>query len=498
MTTLLCIAVGLLGGLLMTRILKRFNMPVITSYLIAGLLLGPFFIGRLGIPGIGFNTYEQVEGFGLLSDIALGFIALTIGNEFRIEQLKKIGKQATIVGILQAVITTIIVDIALIIFHCIRPDVLSIPAAITLGAIAAATAPAATLMVVRQYKAKGPITEILLPVVALDDAVGLIVFSFSFGIAKTLQSGVVDVAAIIVEPLVEIVLSILVGFLGGLLLSGIVKLFDTNRAKDAAVIAFVFLGVALAKEEFTVGNFSFGIAKTLQSGVVDVAAIIVEPLVEIVLSLLVGFLGGLLLSGIVKLFDTNRAKDAAVIAFVFLGVALAKEEFTVGNFAFGLSPLLLCMMLGATFCNVCKQSTVLMNGADEWEAPLLIIFFVLSGAELNLHMLSSVTVIVAGLVYIISRSLGKYLGAYISCTISKCEKNVVKYLGVTLLPQAGVALGMSSLAMTSLPGDGELVRSITLFGVLIFELIAPTMTRIALTKAGEIKPQTESGMTISE
>ena len=421
MTTLLCIAVGLLGGLLMTRILKRFNMPVITSYLIAGLLLGPFFIGRLGIPGLGFNTYEQVEGFGLLSDIALGFIALTIGNEFRIEQLKKIGKQATIVGILQAVITTIIVDIALIIFHCIRPDVLSIPAAITLGAIAAATAPAATLMVVRQYKAKGPITEILLPVVALDDAVGLIVFSFSFGIAKTLQSGVVDVAAIIIEPLVEIVLSILVGFLGGLLLSGIVKLFDTNRAKDAAVIAFVFLGVALAK-----------------------------------------------------------------------------EEFTVGNFAFGLSPLLLCMMLGATFCNVCKQATVLMNGADEWEAPLLIIFFVLSGAELNLHMLSSVTVIVAGLVYIISRSLGKYLGAYISCTISKCEKNVVKYLGVTLLPQAGVALGMSSLAMTSLPGDGELVRSITLFGVLIFELIAPTMTRIALTKAGEIKPQTESGMTISE
>ena len=421
MTTLLCIAVGLLGGLLMTRILKRFNMPVITSYLIAGLLLGPFFIGRLGIPGIGFHTYEQVEGFGLLSDIALGFIALTIGNEFRIEQLKKIGKQATIVGILQAVITTIIVDIALIIFHCIRPDVLSIPAAITLGAIAAATAPAATLMVVRQYKAKGPITEILLPVVALDDAVGLIVFSFSFGIAKTLQSGVVDVAAIIVEPLVEIVLSILVGFLGGVLLSGIVKLFDTNRAKDAAVIAFVFLGVALAK-----------------------------------------------------------------------------EEFTVGNFAFGLSPLLLCMMLGATFCNVCKQSTVLMNGADEWEAPLLIIFFVLSGAELNLHMLSSVTVIVAGLVYIISRSLGKYLGAYISCTISKCEKNVVKYLGVTLLPQAGVALGMSSLAMTSLPGDGELVRSITLFGVLIFELIAPTMTRIALTKAGEIKPETESGMTISE
>ncbi len=421
MTTLLCIAVGLLGGLLMTRILKRFNMPVITSYLIAGLLLGPFFIGRLGIPGLGFNTYEQVEGFGLLSDIALGFIALTIGNEFRIEQLKKIGKQATIVGILQAVITTIIVDIALLIFHFIRPDVLSIPAAITLGAIAAATAPAATLMVVRQYKAKGPITEILLPVVALDDAVGLIVFSFSFGIAKTLQSGVMDIAAIIIEPLIEIVLSLLVGFLGGLLLSGIVKLFDTNRAKDAAVIAFVFLGVALAKEDFAIGNFSFG-----------------------------------------------------------------------------LSPLLLCMMLGATFCNVCNQATVLMNGADEWEAPLLVMFFVLSGAELNLHMLSSVTVIVAGLIYIISRSLGKYFGAFISCTISKCDKNVIKYLGVTLLPQAGVALGMSSIAMTSLPGDGELVRSITLFGVLIFELIAPTMTRIALTKAGEIKPQTKGNLTISE
>lgn len=412
MTTLLCMAVGLIGGLLMTRILRKWNMPVVTSYLIAGLLLGPFFIGRLGIPGLGFNTYEQVESFSLVTDLALGFIALSTGNEFRISQLKKIGKQATIVGILQAVITTIVVDIALVIFHFIRPDVLSIPGAISLGAIAAATDPAATLMVVRQYKAKGPITDILLPVVALDDAVGLIVFSFSFGIAEALQSGAMDIVSIIVQPIIQIVLS---------------------------------LGL--------------------------------------------GFICGLLLTRIVKAIDNNRAKCSAIIAFVFLDVALSKATLTIGKFSVGLSPLLVCMMLGATFCNVCKQSYELMDRDDEWAAPLLVMFFVLSGAELNLSMLGHIIIILVGLFYILFRSLGKYIGAFISCKIAKCETNVVKHFGITLFPQAGVALGMSAIAMSNLQNDGELVRSITLFGVLVFELVAPTLTRIALTKAGEIKTE---------
>lgn len=410
MTTLLCMAVGLIGGLLMTRVLQKWNMPVVTSYLIAGLLLGPFFIGRLGIPGLGFNTYEQVENYSLVTDLALGFIALSTGNEFRISQLKKIGKQATIVGILQAVITTIVVDIALVVFHFIRPDVLSIPGAISLGAIAAATDPAATLMVVRQYKAKGPITDILLPVVALDDAVGLIVFSFSFGIAEALQSGAMDIVSIIVQPIIQIVLS---------------------------------LGL--------------------------------------------GFICGLLLTRVVKVIDNNRAKCSAIIAFVFLDVALSKATLTIGKFSVGLSPLLVCMMLGATFCNACKQSYELMDRDDEWAAPLLVIFFVLSGAELNLSMLSHVIIILVGLFYILFRSLGKYIGAFISCKIAKCAPNVVKHFGITLFPQAGVALGMSAIAMANLQGDGELVRSITLFGVLVFELVAPTLTRIALAKAGEIQ-----------
>jgi len=413
MTELLSLSVAIFAGLMMTRVLNRWHLPDVTAYLFAGLLIGPFFIGRLAIPGVGFSSYEQLGGLGLISDVALGFIAFSIGNEFRLSQLRETGKQALVVGVLQAVVTTLCVDAALVVFHLVRPDVLSLPAAITLGAIAAATAPAATLMVVRQYKAKGPLTDLLLPIVALDDAVGLVLFAVSFGVAKALCSGVVDVLTIVVNPILEILASVILGALAGALLTWLETLFYSNR---------------------------------------------------------------------------NRV--AMTIGFVFLTVALSKLSFPLGAATLGFSPLLVCMMLGSVFCNLCPLSAEIMERADKWSSPLLVLFFVLSGAELELGVFAHFSSVLVGVVYILSRCLGKYFGARESSRLVKCGRNVVDYLGVTLFPQAGVALGMCVTA-SALPGDGTLIRNIVLFAVLFYELFGPVMTKWALTKAGDIQPKSE-------
>ena len=407
---LLCLSIALLAGLLLSRLAKLVRLPAVTAYLISGVLIGPFVLGALGIPGIGI-TSEQIEGFGLISDLALGFIAFSMGNEFRLSQLKKIGKQATIIGVLQALITTVAVDVALIALHFAMPDTLSIPAAIVLASVATATAPAATLMVVKQYKAKGPVTDVLLPVVALDDAVGLVVFAISFGIAKSMGTASVSPLAIILEPLLEIVLSLLLGFVMGLL--------------------------------FTLCE---------------------------------------------KYFHSRSKRMAVSVAFVMLTVALSSMKFEVCDIHIGFSSLLACMMLGTVFCNICEVSEELMDRADRWTTPVLILFFVISGAELDLSVFAQWTVVVVGIVYIIARSLGKYYGANISARITKSDPNIIKYLGITLLPQAGVALGMAIKAIELGP-DGAIVRNITLFAVLIYEIVGPFLTKMALTKAGDIKEE---------
>lgn len=412
MQTILCMAVVLLAGLIMSRLIKPLQLPAVTAYLIAGILIGPFCLGRLGIDGLGFSSLEQVEGFGLVADIALGFIAFAIGNEFRLSQLKETGKQATVIGIVQAFIATIAVDIALIIVHVIVGDKLSLAAAVTLGAIAAATAPAATLMVVRQYKAKGKLTDLLLPIVALDDAVGLIIFAVSFGIAKALTLGHVNVVSIIVEPIIEIILSIILGAVLGVLL-----------------------------------NFAE------------------------------------------RFFHSRSKRLSLAVTFVLLAVAISMLKFNVGGIHVGFSSLLVCMMLGTLFCNLCDFSEELMDRCDRWTAPLFIMFFVLSGAELDFSVFGDMTIIIIGLIYIIFRSLGKYFGTMISAKAVGCDKDTVKYLGITLLPQAGVALGMSVIARQELGADGTIIRNIVLFGVLIYELFGPMATKIALTKAGNIIPE---------
>ena len=406
----LSLSIALLAGLLLSRLAKIVKLPAVTAYLISGVLIGPFVLGALGIPGIGI-TSKQIEGFGLISDLALGFIAFSMGNEFRLSQLKKIGKQATVIGVLQALITTIVVDVALIALHFAMPNTLSIPAAIVLASVATATAPAATLMVVKQYKAKGPVTDVLLPVVALDDAVGLVVFAISFGIARSMGTAGVS-------PLV----------------------------------------------------------------------IILEPLIEIVLSLLLGFVMGLLFTLCEKYFHSRSKRMAVSVTFVMMTVAISSLKFEVGGIHIAFSSLLACMMLGTVFCNICEVSEELMDRADRWTTPVLILFFVISGAELDLSVFAQWTVVVVGIVYIFARSLGKYYGANISARMTKSDPNIIKYLGITLLPQAGVALGMAIKAIELGP-DGAIVRNITLFAVLIYEIVGPFLTKIALTKAGDIKEE---------
>ncbi len=407
---LISISTALLAGLLLSRLTKGLNLPAVTAYLVAGVIIGPCMLGAFGIEGLGIS-HEQVEGLSIISDAALGFIAFSMGNEFRMSQLKKIGKKATIIGIWQAVFTCILVDAVLIGLHFIMQDKLPLPTAIILGAVATATAPAATLMVVKQYKAKGPLTDILLPVVALDDAVGLVVFAVSFGIAKSMTQVTVSIASIILEPLLEVVLSLALGFVMGLLFTWVERFFH-SRSKRMAVS----------------------------------------------------------------------------VTFVLLTVGLSLLKFEVFGLHIGFSSLLTCMMLGTVFCNICDFSEELMDRADRWTAPILILFFVVSGAELDLTVFADLAIVFIGVVYILSRSLGKCLGATMSAKWTKCNNNIVNYLGITLLPQAGVALGMAMKA-SELGPEGDIVRNITLFGVLIYELVGPSLTKMALTKAGDINKE---------
>ena len=435
MQILVTLSVAIVAGLLMSRITKLFKLPAVTAYLIAGIIIGPFMMGRIdfsflnmGFSHLGFspddfglNGGEKNAAFEVLSNVALGFIAFAIGNEFRLTSLKSIGKQAMVIGILQAVVTTVLVDICLVLLSLAMPNVLSPASAIILGAIASATAPAATLMVVRQYKAKGKLTDLLLPIVALDDAVGLVIFSVSYGVARAMQSGEISVVSMLVNPLIEVVGSILLGALMGWV--------------------------------FTVCE---------------------------------------------KIFHSGSKRMSLSTSFVLLTVAISMLEIKIGEIHIGFSSLLVCMMLGTVFCNLCDFSADIMERADKWTAPLYVMFFVLSGAELRLDILKDVWVLVIGLVYILSRSVGKYLGTYTSSRLVKCEPKIQKYLGITLLPQAGVAIGMSAIVLETFGEPGVLIRNIILFSVLIYELVGPMLTKIALTKAGDIKEKTTEGFNRKE
>ena len=407
---LICMAAAVIGGLMLSRLTKLLRLPAVTAYLVAGLLLGPFFLGALGVKGLGFQSLDQVEELSVLTKVALGFIAFSMGSEFHLHQLRHMGSKAITIGIVQAVVTTIAVDLVLIGMHLLFPHMLSLPAALVLGAIASATAPAATLMVVRQYKADGPLTRLLMLVVAIDDAVGLLLFSVSFGIATALESSSASILGVVVEPVLEIVLSLGLGSLMGLLLNW-VETFFHSRSKRMTIS----------------------------------------------------------------------------VAFVMLTVGLSMLKFTIGPVHCGFSLLLVCMMTGTVFCNVCDTAQELMERVERWTVPLNVLFFVISGAELDLQVLASPVTLAVGGIYILARSAGKYLGAFGSCKVCKCAPAITKHLGITLLPQAGVALGMAMTAGAL--ADGNLVRNVILFSVLVYELVGPALTKRSLLLAGEIRPE---------
>ena len=383
-------------------------LPDVTAFLIAGIIVGPYVLGNLGI---GFTSQNELSAVSILSSIALGFIAFDIGSEFRAASLKEMGKSALFIGIFQAVTATVFVDAALILLSLkLGADILPLPVAITLGAIASATAPAATLMVVRQFKAKGPVTDLLLPIVALDDAAGLVIFAVSMGIAQAMTGGTINLVSIVINPVVEIICSVILGSIMGYILTLLEKLFFSN---------------------------------------------------------------------------SNRL--SMTIAFVLMTISLSSREFYIGQVKIAFSSLLVCMTLGTIFCNMCEYSSDIMARSTKWSAPLYAVFFVISGARLELSVMQNFSVMLIGAVYIIVRCAGKYFGAGISSSMMRCPENVKKYLGITLFPQAGVALGMVVSAQ-SLGGEmGGMIRNIILFSVLVYEIFGPMLTRIALTNAGEIE-----------
>ena len=415
MEILLAIGVAMFAGLFLTRLAVKLNLPDVTCYLIAGVLVGPLCLGQLGVPGLGFHCFVFVEEMSLISDVALGFIAFSIGNEFRLSSLKKIGRQATVIAIFQALTATVLVDVVLLVLHLFLGDKLPVSTCIILGAIATATAPAATMMVVNQYKAKGPLTDILLPIVALDDAVGLIVFAVSNGIAKALISGSVNMVSILVNPIIEIVLSLGLGTLLGWVFREVEIYFNSRSKRLCLAVTFVILSAGFSKMNFELG----------------------------------------------------------------------------GGVEIGFSSLLVCMMCGTIFCNMCDFSEDIMAKTERWTAPIYVLFFVISGAELDLRVFMDLAVVGIGIAYIIARSSGKIIGASISARFMKCVPSIQKYLGITLLPQAGVALGMSVTVAAEFGAEGAVIRNIVLFAVLVYELFGPILTKMALTAAGDIQPKPE-------
>ena len=371
----------------MTRIMKKINLPNVTGYLIAGLIAGPYCLK--------FFSAGELDNMTVVTNAALGFIAFSIGGEFKLSALKQLGAKIFVITLFEAVGASVLVSAVLLAMGY------NAPLALVLGAIASATAPAATLMVVRQYKASGPVTSTLLPVVAIDDAVCLMLFSILSSVAKTIEAGN--------------------GF--------------------------------------------------------QVYATIVKPLIEIVLSLVIGFAVGIVLSLCSKFFKSRANRISLVVTAVFLGVGLSE--------LMGLSSLLLCMAIGAALANFSPVSDAVLEGTDRWTPPLFMLFFVISGAQFNFSILPQVGLV--GVAYILLRSFGKYFGAMAGCAIVKTEKTVKKYLGITLLPQAGVAIGMAQLSLTVVPEYGEQIRAVVLCATLIYELVGPLLTKAALTKAGEIK-----------
>lgn len=386
MDVILKLGIAMFIGLLLTRITKLAKLPNVTAYLIAGVLVGPFVFNIL-------DRYS-LDQFGILTSVSLGFIAFSIGDEFKLSTLKQIGKPALIITVLEALMAVVLVDVITFTFG------FPLPVCITLGALAASTAPAATLMIVRQYKADGPLTRMLLPVVAADDAAGLIAYSISINVAVALASN---------QPL-------------------------------------------------------------------EMMSTFIIPLGQIIGALLVGTIFGFVAALSHRYFLSHTNRMSICIGVVLICSALAEIS--------GLSALLMCMAAGAVYVNSCNSAEKVLNYVDDWTYPLFLLFFVVSGASLDIQALPKVGVL--GIIYVVVRFLGKWIGSYMGAAITHQPSVIKQNIGFALMPQAGVAIGMATLAMKQLPGYGAQVQTVILSATLIYELIGPLAAKFALQRAGEI------------
>lgn len=387
MNLLFYLAIMLFAGLLFGRLLKLVKLPNVTGYLIAGLVLGPFVTKIL--------SAEQVESLSVISNMALSFIAFTVGLSFKRSYFKRVGMTPVVIALLEALVAVFLVQGALIAAG------FDVAFSIVLGAIAAATAPAATIMVIKQYGAKGPVTDTLMAVVAIDDAVALVAFGFAVSIAGVISGN------------------------GG-------------------------------------GNIFLSI---------------LQPLWQVFLSLLIGTVMGVLFKIPLRFFKKSGNRLIIIIGFVFMTSALAT--------LCGVSELLACMALGSVFCNISTESDSINDLCDFFTPPLFELFFVVSGAGLDVSVLPQIGVM--GAIYVVVRCVGKYLGAFIGAKIMKAPDAVAKYIGPTLIPQAGVAIGLTIVAQSVVPHYAAQVRAVILCGTLIYELVGPAITKITLKKAGEIQ-----------
>ncbi len=386
--TLFNFAILLLCGLIFAKIIRYFKLPDVTGYLIGGLIIGPSVLGLL--------SADAVAGLLLVSDVALGFIAFSIGSEFKLSYFKRVGMTPIVIAIFESFVAVLFVTLGLVLSGQ------TLPFSLVLGAIAAATAPAATIMVIKQYRAKGPVTETLLSVVAIDDATALIAFGIAVAVAQTLTS----------TADVSLVLSIL------------------------------------------------------------------KPVLEIAEALLGGALLGVLFTVMLRFFKVQSNRMVLAIAFVLVTSAVAN--------ALNISALLTTMAMGAVFANLCKNSSEVMSLCDHVTPPVFMMFFVLSGAGLNLAILPSIGVV--GVIYVVLRVMGKMAGAWFGATVMKADHNVRRWLGPALIPQAGVAIGLTVVAQQVVPQYAEVVRAVVLCGTLIYELVGPGVAKWTLQKAGEIEP----------
>ena len=427
MNQILCIAIALFVGLLSSRLMKFLRLPNVTGYLISGIIFGPYVLGQyIGGWNADPTSGTSIQAISWISEIALGFIAFTIGCSFKTSSLKAVGKRVIIITLFEALGGAIITIGGLFIAYIFLKETLPISIILTLGAIACATAPAATLMVIKQYRAHGPVVDTLIPVVAFDDAVALIAFSVLFSISKSLAAATnLSFVGVIVVPLIEIAASLGLGATLGFIVSFACKFFKSRANRMILVIASILVVVGL--------------------------------------SMLASNLGW-------KLFD---------------------EDFTF-------SSLLSCMMIGAIFINFRQDAQRTVERIDQFTPPLYMLFFVISGANLNITIFASkdaLLVVIIALVYIIMRSVGKWSGAFTSAKLTKAEPTVQKYLGFTLIPQAGVAIGLATTASQAfakygLEKESSLVLAVILTATIVYELVGPLVTKIALTKAGEISKET--------